>query len=194
MAELVGGARINGYIVQVLSEKENDRSEVPRHPVEEGVSLTDHVERQPLSLSIDGILTRPTPERLERLITMLKNFKNNGDLITYEGRKIYTNMLIEALDIEVDASIANGYKFSMSLVEARIPASQVPDDPQLAPEGNAGQQQTVDPPSEVYHTVKKGDTLWGLGQKYGVPWQTIQELNGNIDPKRLQIGQKLRVK
>lgn len=45
-----------------------------------------------------------------------------------------------------------------------------------------------------HYTVKKGDTLWDLAQKYyGNPyqWTKIAQANTNPDPRKLQIGRKL---
>lgn len=45
----------------------------------------------------------------------------------------------------------------------------------------------------MYHTIVKGDTLWGLGVKYGKTVNQLLEFNGSIDPKRLRIGDQVRV-
>ena len=46
----------------------------------------------------------------------------------------------------------------------------------------------------VYYTVRKGDTLSGIARKYGTTVSKICKLNGIRQNKKLQIGQKLRVK
>ena len=43
------------------------------------------------------------------------------------------------------------------------------------------------------YIVKAGDTLSEIGQKLGVSWKKIQQANGNIDPRKLQIGQRLTI-
>nr|OTP49076.1 hypothetical protein A5881_002781 [Enterococcus termitis] len=43
------------------------------------------------------------------------------------------------------------------------------------------------------HTVKSGDTLWGLAQKYGTNVQNIKQLNG-LSSDIIYIGQKLKVR
>lgn len=43
------------------------------------------------------------------------------------------------------------------------------------------------------YTVKKGDTLWALGQKYGVNWQNIAKENNISDPRMLRIGTVLNI-
>jgi LysM repeat protein len=46
----------------------------------------------------------------------------------------------------------------------------------------------------VYHTIVEGDTFGHLAIKYNTTSKKIQELNPNVDPAKIQIGQKIRVK
>lgn len=46
------------------------------------------------------------------------------------------------------------------------------------------------------YSVKKGDTLWALAEKYygdGTKWKLIAKANGVKDPRKLQIGTKLTI-
>ncbi|MCA1021655.1 phage tail tape measure protein [Halobacillus litoralis] len=43
------------------------------------------------------------------------------------------------------------------------------------------------------YIVKAGDTLSKIGAKLGVSWKKIQQANGNLDPRRLQVGQRLTI-
>ena len=43
----------------------------------------------------------------------------------------------------------------------------------------------------TYHTVQSGHTLGWIGQQYGVSVSALRAANGNINPRRLQIGQQL---
>jgi hypothetical protein len=46
------------------------------------------------------------------------------------------------------------------------------------------------------HVVERGDTLIGLQHRLlqpGVGWRKLQRLNGVADPRRLQVGRKLRI-
>lgn len=48
-------------------------------------------------------------------------------------------------------------------------------------------------PSAQYYTVRGGDTLSGIGAKFGVSYQTIAALNGISNPNWIYPGQRLRV-
>ncbi len=43
------------------------------------------------------------------------------------------------------------------------------------------------------YTVKSGDTLWGIGEKYGVPYRTIAQYNGISDPSLIYPGQEIKI-
>jgi murein DD-endopeptidase MepM/ murein hydrolase activator NlpD len=47
------------------------------------------------------------------------------------------------------------------------------------------------PKAGVYHTVKKGQTLWRISKTYGVDMQLIAEYNEIYDPNLIFIGQEL---
>ena len=46
-------------------------------------------------------------------------------------------------------------------------------------------------PTPVIYTVQSGDTLGGIAIKYGVGISTLQDVNNVLDPRTLQLGQKL---
>jgi len=43
------------------------------------------------------------------------------------------------------------------------------------------------------HVVRAGETLQDIAQKYQVPWQLLQKINGIADPQRLTPGTELKV-
>jgi LysM repeat protein len=43
------------------------------------------------------------------------------------------------------------------------------------------------------YTVQSGDTLYSIGQRYGVSWQTIASTNGISSPYYIQAGQQLTI-
>lgn len=51
---------------------------------------------------------------------------------------------------------------------------------------------TPAPARETVHTVVRGDTLWGLGKKYGVSVDSIKQANG-MTRDTVVLGAKLRI-
>ncbi len=53
------------------------------------------------------------------------------------------------------------------------------------------------PPEEriswMEHVVARGETLGGIAGRFGVRLADLQAANGNLDPRRLQIGQRLAI-
>lgn len=47
---------------------------------------------------------------------------------------------------------------------------------------------------EVWHTVADGDLVGRIASQYGTTTRRIQELNPNLNPDRISIGQRIRVK
>jgi murein DD-endopeptidase MepM/ murein hydrolase activator NlpD len=43
------------------------------------------------------------------------------------------------------------------------------------------------------HTIKSGDTLWELSKQYGVSVADIERLNPSVNPRALQIGDKIKL-
>lgn len=197
MAELVGTSRLGGYLIHVENEDADIDVDIPTHKVEKGIDLSDHVERKPIVIKLSGLLVRPTSDRVETLVKAIEKMETEGKLLTYEGRRIYKNMLASGLSIKASSKVMNGYQFSLTLTEVRIAQSSYvsPKTKAItAPKVQAGRKQAENKKDikDTSHTVKKGDTYSALAKKYGVTVASLQKLNG-YDPRKIPIGAKLKV-
>jgi LysM repeat protein len=50
-----------------------------------------------------------------------------------------------------------------------------------------------EPVDGVNHTVQRDETLYRIGRRYGVTWQTLMEHNDLRDPTHLYVGQVLKI-
>jgi hypothetical protein len=193
-------AVLAGYEIHVISETPDYSVNITQYPVEEDIDLTDHVERLPTVMTITGKILGPEAANIRaKLIEMM----TRGERVDYVGRNAFRRALIANISTEHDYEVANGFRFTMTLQQVRIAKpSYAPflNDPvmlaQVKPTTSAGRQQLANqPPSGTpqSHTIRRGETFYSIAPKYGTTWQTLLSLNPGVDPKRLQIGQKVRV-
>ncbi|QAS52804.1 muramidase family protein [Halobacillus litoralis] len=188
-----GKAILQGEKLHVSSESYPNDGSVTRHPVEkgEGKSITDHVSVSPKSVSLRGILVRPTNEEVETLISKLESWQEVGTLLQYEGRRIMANIVIESFDVDTDSKNANGFAFSMKLVKIQLAESSYQKSSK--PVTNEGRKQTKNPNTrKKYHVVRKGDTYWGCARKYGTSVKQLEKWNP-WPARVIPIGVKMRV-
>lgn len=50
-----------------------------------------------------------------------------------------------------------------------------------------------DKPNDGHYNIKPNETFWGLEEAWGLPHGTLQQLNLNVEPRHLQIGQDIIV-
>jgi len=54
------------------------------------------------------------------------------------------------------------------------------------------QAEPVSEPNPNYYEITRGDTFWELEENWGYEHGTLQNLNPELDPRKLQIGSKIR--
>lgn len=76
-------------------------------------------------------------------------------------------------------------KYSQSLTTKTRQSQSSPSASSTEGSGTAGAQ---------YHTVKQGETLWGIAHAYGLSWGALLAMNGQVkNPNVIRVGEVLRV-
>lgn len=190
-------ALINDIYVFVESEDVSRDITASVHPVEEGIDLTDHVRRSPLSLSLAGEIVG---EDYGEVVSELERLQKSGELVEYVGVNLVSDVIVTKFSTSHSGEIRGGCRFSMDLTEIRIAAS-----PFTSGGGSSAAQQIEEAPAPAAsetpvktHTVKSGDTLWALAKSYygnGASYPQIFEANRDklSDANKIQIGQVLKI-
>lgn len=195
-------AFLNGIYIFVSDEEKGYGIEVTEHVVEEGIEISDHVKRKAMSLSLSGEIVG---KNASSVLSRIKNAHQNGTLCQYSGRTSLTNCLIVDFSTSHPNTIWGGCEFSMTLKEIRTARTSYKKASTNTTTNKSGTQQTVKKSTEeyVYHTVKKGDTIWALVaasnapyKKYGMSCDEVMKLNPDAfsrkgDFRTLQIGEKI---
>ncbi|MDR3090144.1 MAG: septal ring lytic transglycosylase RlpA family protein [Desulfobulbaceae bacterium] len=119
----------------------------------------------------------------KRLGCLWKDLKEANPKAVGQSRKNGNWFLREGMTVSVDDA-----SFAKELGAAANTASKPHPSAQISGEVNIKNGQ------EIIHAVQAGETIWGLAtQKYGVDPDALQQFNQIDDPRRLQIGQTLRI-
>ena len=152
---------INNIYVFTEDESVDYSGESTSHPVETGLPLTDHYKRNPIEISISGKIVDNKKEKAKDILNKLIKLKNEGSLVKYVGRISLGNMQIQNISVTSTNKNWNGYDINISLKEVRI-AKSAYDAAKSAKLAAQAAQTSQGDNDKVYHTVVKGNTIWGL--------------------------------
>lgn len=165
-------ATING--MYVLAESEDPQYEVDAtdQPVEEGINITDHVQRKPNRLDISGVIVGDDAAQIR---DKLKFLMEKGEVVTFQGRNLFTGLII-SLSTNHSYKVANGFSFSLSLKEIRIAKSSyvetlpTPIKAAAAPVISSGRKQKKQKNSGGSKSGKEKEKVEKVKFKAGTPW------------------------
>lgn len=186
-------ALINNLYVHVTDEQIGRGVQVTEHAVEKGFPITDNVKPESKTLSITGAIVKAGDTPASTIVSSLESYHQKGKYVKYVGRNSMSNALITSFDTGYTNQIAGGCTFSMEIRQVRIAKAA------YVAKGNkvTGKQTQVTKKKTTpkYHTVKKGDTLWGIAKKYygnGASYKKIFEANKGLikNPDLIYPNQK----
>ncbi len=189
-------ALINNLYIFVESENVDRGLKVSEHPTERGIDLTTIVRRELVTLSLSGKIVG---DNAADTLNKITDLHQSGALVKYEGRNIASNFIIVNFSTGHTNTIYGGCSFDMTLKEVRIAKAS-------ASEGitamGVSQIQVNRITERVYHTLKRGETVWYLGEvvykSKGSSCKFIKENNYYApripgDFTTLQVGTRLWV-
>lgn len=185
-------ALLNGLYVHAKSETIENGYTKTNNPVEQGVDITDHIERNLIKLKLEGELIDTPTLKAGKMYSQLQSWANAGTIIEFRGRNVFDGVITN-INKTSDAEISNGAKVTIDIEEIRIAST-----PYRAPSESSGTQQvqtTKNTGKDVYHTVQKGEWLLKIAKKYNITLEWILANNklksGN--PNLIYPGEKILV-
>ncbi|MEK4131987.1 phage baseplate protein [Solibacillus sp. FSL W8-0474] len=105
------------FLNTVYADNPNRSVTATAHPIETGEDITDHISKNPITMSISGVLVG---EDAAQRFNKLKEYLNKGKLLKYSNRTTLTDVIIENLSTVHDVEVKNGLKFDITLRQIRI--------------------------------------------------------------------------
>ncbi len=104
----------------VVSEERPDYvADVTEYPIEDGLNVSDHATLRPVSLTIEGVVTG---SGATSTFASIEQWQKDRLLVTYSGRRTYRDFVIREFRPTEDATVGDGFRFTLSLQEVKIAA------------------------------------------------------------------------
>lgn len=185
-------ATIDGLYIWIESEDITYTMNVTTNPTEQGIDLTDHAEREPIEMSLTGMLLDSEKSSAYEQYTKLRNWQLACKQVKFVGRNVFTGVITD-ISKSNDYTVGNGAKVSLTLKEIRIANTPY----QTGNKQYIVQKQVVlnSYAVKIEHIVRKGENLTLIAKKYGITVNDILKLNPNIkNPNLIYVNQLIRVK
>jgi len=175
----------------IMNEILNDASENYGMEVTAGNRLVfEQVDISPEMLS--------TKEELQSSLRRLADIKVNACVLYVDGEKLGTlkseedvQQLLDSIKSQYAEGISNLENVSFREIVEIVPTSvefhEVQDVKVIEAKIKEGQE-TVDE-----YIVKEGDTFWSIAKAFHIDPDELLKLNSNLEPEKLQLGQKIRL-
>lgn len=162
----------------VVSEKHSDTLEITEHPVEIGAAVADHAYKRPSEVVMEvgfagggslldfvdtssiGLNLGLSPQETYQELLDLQNSRIPFDVVT--GKRLYSNMLIRAMEITTEKTTENVLSAVLTLREALITQTQqvtvadksnMKDGASTSAVANSGAKTTKPPNNSLLKTV-----------------------------------------
>lgn len=183
------------YISPADGEDENVSSNITSYPVDKGAPYSDYSRVSSKGATVAGIIVGKDKADAYRKWQMLSSWNNNHYRLSYKGDFYYKHYLI--------ASMSNSYKNLRDNIEVSITFQFVyeaeittSNDSHHHRKSSKSSKSVAGNRNKKYTaiTVKSGDTLWALSQKYGKSVKWIAKVNHIKNPNLIYPKTKIRVR
>jgi hypothetical protein len=143
-------AYLNDIYVCVKDENVDRKVDLPTHPTETGIDLSDHVRPKAVEISLSGVVVNNDAISAADALSQIDKWQKTGTLVTYSGRNKAWDMQIASFSSSHPNTVANGFEFDMTLQEVRFASDSYenPDTPT-----------SVSGISSNISNLQKGDTV-----------------------------------
>ncbi|MBP2057900.1 nucleoid-associated protein YgaU [Lactobacillus colini] len=182
------------YIAPTENESDDTASNITSWPVDQGSPRSDHARISSKTITVSGLIKGETMSDSLAKFDTLRTWNSRHYELTYKGNIYYKHLIISDLqrsyksyETDIACSITFQFVYAAEITTSSKKTKKKSSKSSKTVSGNRNKNYTA-------ITVKGGDTLWGLSQKYGKPVSWLQKVNKIKNANLIYVGQKLRVR
>lgn len=108
---------IKDILIDVITDVGvSEPSTTTDHALEDGEQISDHIHSEPITLSLTGTLYGD----YEQKVLKLREYRQKGELFTFDYMTNYGNVLILNFNRDYTSSVKGGFNFTMTLKQVQL--------------------------------------------------------------------------
>lgn len=108
------------YFSANLGETLSKSNTISNYPTEDKQTVSENIQNQPLTINFSGIIINEDGVSANESLQKLRQYMDEGKIMTYTGRNIVYDVVIEGMETVHNAENSTGYNISLTLKKIRV--------------------------------------------------------------------------
>lgn len=182
------------FFAPVNTESESNSSNVTSYAVDQGAPRKDYARFSSKTVTIDGLIADTDTGTAHDKWGKLRTWHSHHEELTFRGDIYYKHLIISQLDRQF-TGYQNTMQVSITFTFVRAAEITTSNKKKKHAKRSKSSKTVAGNRKKKYTavTIKPGDTLWGLAQRYGTSVSWLQKVNHIKNPNRIFAGNPIYV-
>ena len=182
------------FISPTDSENESGSNNITSWAVDKGAPRSSYSRVSSDTISVGGILTGENGDKAENQWNLLNNWRMNNRELTYRGDIYNKHLLISNLERDYSTGYVDNLKVTITFAFVR--SAEITTTGKRHKKSSKSSKTIRGNRHKKYSslTIKPGDTLWALSEKYHKSVSWMARVNHIKNPNLIYAGAKIRVR
>ena len=182
------------FFAPVNTESESNSSNVTSYAVDQGAPRKDYARFSSKTVTIDGLIADTDTGTAHDKWVKLRTWHSHHEELTFRGDIYYKHLIISQLDPQF-TGYQNTMQVSITFTFVRAAEITTSNKKKKHAKRSKSSKTVAGNRKKKYTavTIKPGDTLWGLAQRYGTSVSWLQKVNHIKNPNRIFAGNPIYV-
>ena len=182
------------FFAPVNTESESNSSNVTSYAVDQGAPRKDYARFSSKTVTIDGLIADTDTGTAHDKWVKLRTWHSHHEELTFRGDIYYKHLIISQLDRQF-TGYQNTMQVSITFTFVRAAEITTSNKKKKHAKRSKSSKTVAGNRKKKYTavTIKPGDALWGLAQRYGTSVSWLQKVNHIKNPNRIFAGNPIYV-